>query len=130
MARYKLITLVDITRTNPVRSETDKLKLGQQANFNSLIQAIELRSNVDWEADPKQHSGTLPRPLVGKATHWIWEFDCEREDVFLKDNDPTALLKDDLNGVPVVPLLENSADIHPAIFQTRGDNTNTWVTII
>lgn len=130
MARYKLITLVDITRTNPVRSEIDKLKIGQQANFNSLIQAIELRSNVDWENDPRKYSGTLPRPLVGKATHWIWEFDCEREEVFLKDNDLTGLLKDDLNGVPVVPLLENSADIHPAIFDTLSKTPNTWVTII
>lgn len=130
MPRYKLITLVDITRANKSRTETDQLKLEQQANFNSLVQAIELRSNVEWETDPKKYSGTLPRPLVGKATHWIWEFDCEREDVFLKNNDPAALLKDDLNGVPIIPLLENSADIHPAIFDTRSDKPNTWITII
>ena len=52
MPRYKIITLVDITRTNPDRSERDQLKVSQQANFNSLIQAIGLRSNVDWERDP------------------------------------------------------------------------------
>ncbi len=33
MARYTIITLVDITRTQPTRSETDKIKLGQQSNF-------------------------------------------------------------------------------------------------
>jgi hypothetical protein len=42
MARYKITTLVDITRTNPSRAETDVLKIAQQANFNSLIQAEDL----------------------------------------------------------------------------------------
>ena len=130
MPRYKIITLVDITRSNPDRNETDKTKLGQQANFNSLLQAIGLRSNVDWEADPKQHSGSLPLPLVGKAIHWTWEFDVERDDVFKRDNDPTALLKEDLHGIPIVNQLNNSADIHPSAFQTEGKNSNIWIYVL
>lgn len=130
MPRYKIITLVDITRANPDRKELDRLKLGQQANFNSLLQAIGLRSNVQWTVDPKKYTGSLPYPLEGKANHWIWEFDAEREDVFLKDNDPVGLLKDDLHGVPIISNLENSADINPAAIQTKNGNTNTWVEII
>ena len=130
MARYKIVTLVDITRSQPSRDEVNPIRLGQQANFNSLIQAIGMRSNVSWNRDPKKQTGSLPDELEGKATHWIWEFDCEREDVFLKDNDPAGLLKDDLHGVPVVAFLENSADITPAAFQTRNGNQNTWITII
>ncbi len=130
MARYKIVTLVDITRSDPSRKETDPIKIGQQANFNSLIQAIGLRSNVDWVRDPKKHTGRLPDDIEGKANHWIWEFDCEREDVFLKDNDPCALLKDDIHGVPVVGQLENSVDLNPSAFQTRNGNQNTWITII
>jgi hypothetical protein len=130
MARYKIITLIDITRSQPAREETDKIKLGQQANFNSLLQAIGLRSNVAWNRDPKKHTGTLPDRIGGKAIHWIWEFDCEREEVFLKDGDLVGLLLDDLQGVPIVDLLENSADINPAAFQTQGNDINTWVTII
>ena len=130
MARYKVITLVDITRANPDRKETDKLKLGQQANFNSLLQAIGLRANITWETDPKQHSGSLPLPLVGKAIHWTWEFDVERDDVFKKDDDPVALLKEDLHGVPVIGELNNSADIHPSAFQTEGKNSNIWIYIL
>ena len=34
MASYKIITLVDITRTNAHRADVSVLKLGQQANFN------------------------------------------------------------------------------------------------
>ena len=130
MARYQIITLVDITRTNPTRDEQDKTKVNQQANFNSLIQAIGIRSNVEWIRDPKKHTGSLPHPIDGKATHWIWEFDVERDDVFLKDNDPVGLLVDDLHGVPVIDGLENSVDLTPAAFQTKGKNINSWLTII
>lgn len=130
MARYKIITLIDITRANPSRNETDKLKLGQQANFNSLLQAIGLRANVYWETDPKQHSGSLPLPLVGKAVHWTWEFDVESEDVFKKGNDSVALLKEDLHGVPIINQLNNSADIYPSAFQTEGKNSNIWIYVL
>ena len=130
MARYQIVTLVDITRTNPSRSETDNIKLGQQANFNSLVQAIGMRSNVAWQKDPKKHTGRLPDPASGKATYWIWEFDCERDQVFLQDGDPVYLLTQDLNHVPVIVDLENSEDIAPAAFQTQGDMINTWVTMI
>lgn len=130
MARYQIITLIDITRTNPNRSEVDNKKISQQANFNSLLQAIGMRSNVSWAADPKMHTGALPDDIDGKAVHWIWTFDVEREDVFLEGNDPVALLVNDLNGVPVIDGLDNSVDITPAAFQTKGKNQNTWLTIM
>lgn len=127
MARYKLITLIDITKSNASRSETDKIKIGQQANFNSLIQAIGLRSNLEWDFDPAMETGRLPEPITGKANHWVWEFYTERDKVFNKDDDPVGLLLDDLNGVPVVADLTNNVDIDPACFITRGDRTNIWV---
>ena len=130
MARYKITTLVDITRSNPDRTETDQTKLGQQANFNSLIQAIGLRANPEWRIDPKRFTGQLPEPFEGKATYWTWEFDSERDDVFLDDGNPVSLLIKDLHGVPVVPDLANTADITPAAFQTVNGNTNTYIEII
>jgi hypothetical protein len=130
MQRYKLITLVDITRSRASRIETDKLKIGQQANFNTFLQTIGLRSNIDWVQDPVKKDGRLPDPIDGKANHWIWEFDVERQDVFLKDQDPVGHLKDDLHGVPIISNLENSVDISPAAIQTSGNNINTWIEII
>jgi hypothetical protein len=127
MARYTIITLVDITRTNPTREEDDQRKLGQQANFNSLQQAIGLRSNISWAQSPRMYTGSLPHPIDGKANHWVWEFDTEREDTFLSNGDPVFLLKEDIHLVPVVPGLDSSADIDPAVFQTIGQDTNTWV---
>ena len=125
MARYEIITVVDITRTNPARDETDRVKLGQQANFNCLVQAIGMRSNVTWVLDPESHTGRLPIGQ-GKANHWIWQFDAEREDVFLAQGDPVALLVDDLDGVPIVDQLNNTVELTPAVFRSRGDNTNIW----
>ena len=130
MQSFKIISLVDITRSSPSRLENDPIKLGQQANFNSLIQAIGLRSNMEWDKDPEEYSGRLPYPLEGAATHWLWEFWVERDFVFQKDNDPVYLLLADLQGVPVVNGLNNSVDITPSIFQTKGEHTNIWISLI
>ena len=127
MARFQIITLVDITQTNPHRSETDQHLLSQQANFNSLIQAIGLRSNVVWLSSPKERNGALPRDIDGKAVYWTWTFDVERDDVFLRDGNSVALLIDDLNGVPVIPNLNNSVDLDPACFISKGETANVWV---
>ena len=127
MPRYQIVTLVDITRTNPTRSETDQHQLAQQANFNTLLQSIGLRSNVEWAVDPIESSGSLPYPLEGRANYWTWIFEVERDQVFAKDGDSVGLLLEDLHGVPVISQLNNSVDINPAVFQTYGPNTNIWV---
>ena len=129
MARYQITTLVDITRSNATRSESDRLKVGQQANFNSLIQAIGMRANVDWGSDPSFHTGRIP-DQDGKANHWIWEFETERDYIFHKNEDPVGHLVDDLNNVPIIPNLNNSVDLYPAAFQTQGNNINTWFRIV
>jgi hypothetical protein len=127
MPRYQIVTLVDITRTNPTRAETDQHLLAQQANFNTLLQSIGLRSNVTWDADPKELTGVLPHPLNGKANYWIWTFEVERDQVFTKDGDPVGLLLEDLHGVPIIDGLNNTAIVDPAAFQTQGENINIWV---
>lgn len=130
MPRYRITTLVDITRTGFKRSDPDQTKIDQQNNFNSIRQAIELRSNVTWDLDPVRKQGTLPEPFEGKAAYWIWEFETEREDLFLKDGDPVALLQEDLHGVPVIAGLEETIDLSPAAVMTKGKTFNTFVEII
>lgn len=129
MPTYEVTTLIDITRTNANRDEKDPLKIKQQANFNSLIQSIGLRSNLDWNSDPKIHTGALPTD-DGKANHWIWKFNVERESIFEKGKDPVGLLIDDLDGVPVISGLLESIDLDPSVFRTKGKNINTWIKII
>jgi len=130
MQRYKITTLIDITRTQASRSETDQIKIGQQANFNSFLQSIGLRSNIEWTKDPVKIVGRLPDPFDGRAAYWTWEFEVERQDVFLKNNDPVGHLRDDLHSVPVITNLENTVDIFPSVIQTLGNNINTTIEII
>ena len=130
MTRYKIITLIDITRTNPSRSEQDGTILGQQANFNTFIQGIGMRSNVEWDRDPIMKNGVLPLPFEGKANYWTWEFSVERDQVFEQDGDPVALLREDLHNIPIVSNLMNDVDLYPAAIQTQGDSINTYVCII
>jgi len=129
MPRYRIVTLVDITRTNVSKSDHDQKRISQQANFNSLIQAIGMRSNVEWRSDPIKNTGRLPPPFSGSAAYWTWEFEVEREQVFEKDKDPVGLLKDDLHGVPVINRLEDTVDLTPSAFQTQGKMINIFVTI-
>jgi hypothetical protein len=130
MPRYRITTLVDITKTNTTRSETDEKRISQQANFNSLIQAIGMRSNVEWQIDPIKKDGRLPLPFRGSATYWTWEFEVERDQIFEKDADPVGLLKEDLHGVPIIPDLENTTEISPPVFLAIGENSNISVEII
>ena len=129
MNTYEIVTLVDITRTQARREETGTLKKAQQANFDSLRQAIELRSNVEWQEDPNATLGSLPT-TEGKARYWVWQFTVEREAVFESNGDSVALLRQDIHGVPVIANLEETADLTPSAFITEGKNINTWITII
>jgi hypothetical protein len=129
MNTYEIVTLVDITRTQARRDEDNRVKKLQQANFDSLRQAIELRSNVEWQEDPEATLGSLPT-TDGKARYWTWQFSVEREAVFAHNGDPVALLRHDIHGVPVIPNLEETADLTPPAFLTEGQNANTWITII
>jgi hypothetical protein len=130
MPRYRIVTLVDITRTNVSKSDRDQKLISQQANFNSLIQAIGMRSNVEWQIDPIKKDGRLPPPFKGSAAYWTWEFEVERDQIFEKDTDPVGLLKEDLHGVPIIPDLENTTEICPPVFLSIGENSNISVEII
>lgn len=130
MNRYKITTLVDITRSRPSRSDPSELKQGQQSNFNTLLQAIGLRANVAADTDPKQDDGRLPEPFKGRGAYWVYEFEPERADSFLKGVDPVGHLVNDLNGVPIIDNLNNTVDFDMPAFKTIGKEVNTIITVL
>ena len=74
MPRYKIKTTVDITRSNPSREDTNSVRNGQQLNFNTLLQGIGMRANVEWDNDPQ--------PVEYQDTkEWFWEFEAGQMDV-------------------------------------------------
>ena len=125
--RYQIITLVDITKTNPPRGTTDPTTLGQQSNYNTLIQTIGLRANIDHSVDPTMSNGRLPDPFTGNGTYWTFIFEVEREQTFLKDSNPVGLLIDDVNGVPVVTGLRDTVNFKFSVFQTDGKLINIYI---
>ena len=130
MDRYRITTLVDITRAQPSRIDTDTKKHGQQSNFNSLFQAINMRTNIANDRAPISDLGRLPDPWTGKARHWVYEFETERSEVFFTNGDPVGCLKDDLDGVPIVDFLDNTTNFPMPVFRTKGENLNTIIQII
>lgn len=124
MQTYQVITTVDITNPRVARHCSNRILAGQQSNFNSLIQAINMRSNITWRHDPTKHTGGLPWPADGRATHWLWEFDTERDAVFANETSPVGLLLADLDNVPIIPDLENSVDFFIPVFKPLE---NIWI---
>jgi hypothetical protein len=120
MTRYTIKTTVDITRANPDRADPNPLKHAQQSNFNTLLQGIGMRANVAWSHDPTQSD-------EDHDTVWYWEFEVERDDVFMQDGDPVALLKKDLHGIPIIKNLNNSVDFAKPAFLTSGSDRNIWI---
>jgi len=47
--------------------------------------------------------------------------------VFLKDQDPVRLLKEDLNGVPIIRNLTNTAPLDKPVFLVEGEDQNIWI---
>jgi len=120
MARYTIKTTVDITRANPDRADPDQLKQAQQSNFNALLQGIGMRSNVEWAKDPR-------RVIEDDTAYWIWEFEAERDDVFLQKGDTTGLLKKDLHGIPIIKNLTETVRFDKCLFLTINGNQNIWI---
>lgn len=130
MERYKITTLVDITKTNPSRDAKDPKLLGKRSNFNSLLQTLNIRSNIFYDKDPLVERGRLPDPWEGKGSYWIFEFETERDDVYKDFNDQAGLLKTDLDGVPIIDNLDNTVDFKLPVFKTIGSDINTVIEII
>ena len=122
MQTISVKTLVDITVTNPTRDESDPILIAQQGNFNSLTQGIGMRANIYYEFIPMV-------TMENNIKWWNWAFKVEQDGIWKVEDDPIALLKRDLNGIPIIGTLTNTTDIKPAILCTSGDAQNIWLTV-
>ncbi len=119
--RYRIYTLVDITNTKQYRIEGGKeCARYQQQNFDTVIQTIGLRSNLEYDTPPTVLIG-VPKDygLDGSNLENIWMFEwfVEMEYIFLKDNDDVGFLKTDFDLVPYIPGLTETFKMSPAIFK-------------
>ena len=135
MKRFKILTLVDITETKQNRKEVNKeFEYQQQQNFTMLIQTIGMRVNPMYDISPKilnedVKSHNFGSAFKGKQTIWSWEFYIEFDGGFTDDSGKeTGLLESDLNLIPVITNLDETATFNFPVFNTKDPATaNTYI---
>lgn len=122
MESYRLYTLIDITETNVSRGSGNDLKRDQQRNFQSLVQVLSLRTQpLNISMPIRLINGDDYISLTGdtykfgsmyEGSHKVWSLDFNIEfDNLFEDNkgNPVGLLLEDLNEVPIINGLEETA---------------------
>jgi hypothetical protein len=132
---FTCYTLVDITQTGVIRP-SDNPELGrqrnQQRNYETLIQILSLRSLPILRNTPKMLiNQQLDNYNFGdhfEGSHNVWEFtfEVEQEDVFLSNNNPAGLLESDINHVPIIVGLAETASFVMPMFSSSYDTRNIY----
>ena len=128
--KFKIQTLVDITRTGAGRQEANKIAYRQEANFQTVLQTIGLRANLEFEKSPLFEEITLTKisfgdKYKGKQRVWSFEFEVPFEDAVTLD-----MLNNDFNLIPFIPGLTETAKFEQAIFRTTPQERNIIFSII
>jgi len=116
--KFKIFTLIDITESGQRRGP-DKLAIGQQSNWDTLIQVIGLRANPT-PVRTKQYTGSITdigfgSKYSGEQTYWTFTFTIDYGETSA-DN-----LIEDFNLVPIITGLSETVDIDINVFKTKDD---------
>jgi hypothetical protein len=137
MKSIAVYTLVDITATGVISNQDDMRKpRNQQRNWETIHQIINLRTHAKIAAVPaspkmvamEHHNfGTYYRD-----SHRCWKFIFEISDisVFKFENNELERLHYDVNNVPVIKHLDETADLPDPVFYTEGILKNTYFKIL
>ena len=83
MQTFRVLTLVDITKTGIQKEKIDPLKKKQQDNYQTLLQTLEMRANIFTEDDPIEITMDWSNLGYGKKERtWVWNFYIEQDDIF------------------------------------------------
>ena len=123
--KIMLTTVVDITETHARRGD-DKRLVNQQANYNTTIQTIGLRVNIQ-PLSCVSHVGDVSKfgfgaNIKSKQRYWEFTFDNEYEDSLTLD-----MLESDFDLVPIITGLDETANITNNIFRTKHPNDTNIV---
>lgn len=128
MQHYKLYTLVDISATKQYSySNSNEKEYSKRQNFNTVLQTLELRSNIIYYNTPSQIE--IKGSLIGFNTDeiirvWRFDFFTEHPDVFKVEDDIFYHLKKDFNFVPYINGLDELVTQNYYVFITEGSNKN------
>jgi hypothetical protein len=132
---FRGFSLVDITATGVIRDQdADILQRNQQRNWETLLQCIGLRTQPYNIQSPEilescnltqYHFGDL---YTGEHRVWSWCWTTEREGVYDLPGKPIAGLLQDLEQVPIITGLTETAGFMLPIFYPHGTIKNIYIT--
>jgi hypothetical protein len=127
-------TLVDITATGVIRSQDlDNTERNQQRNWETLLQCIGLRTQPQNIQEPMTSTvedigmAEFGDFYTGTQKIWTWSWTVEREGVYDLVNAPLAGLLQDIEQVPIITGLEETARFMLPIFYPYGTIKNIYI---
>ena len=128
--KFRIQTLVDITETRARRQGDDKFAYKQEANFQTVLQTIGLRVNINYENSPCFDEITVTKmsfddKYKGKQMLWTFEFDVEYEDALTLE-----MLEGDFDLIPIITGLNETIQLDKALFKTTGKNKNILFSVV
>jgi hypothetical protein len=111
---YSLYTLADITATKQYHGG-EKLERNQQQNFDTVLQTIQLCGNLYYKNPPVR----IPADIFGRPDIdcWYFEWSMEINDLFLKNNDQIAVIKELIEHIPYISGLTEAVQFSPSVFK-------------
>ena len=122
--RFRIQTLVDITETGVRRQDNDKFAYKQEANFQTILQTIGMRVNIDSYISPSFKEINIGKlgfcdKYKGKQIVWTFEFVVTFEGALNID-----MLNKDFDVIPIILGLNETAKIEKALFRTTPQERN------
>lgn len=128
--KFKLQTLADITSTGSRRQDDDKFAHKQEANFQTVLQTIGLRVNLEYETKPCFTEVSISKigfgdKYKGKQKVWSFDFEIPYEGALTLD-----MLQQDFDLIPFIPGLTETAKFEQALFRTTPQERNIVFSIV
>jgi hypothetical protein len=125
-------TLVDITPTGVIRGDNDSQERNQQRNWETLLQCIGLRTQPQNIIEPVSMLENINYLefgdfYPGEQRVWAWSWTVEREGVYDLPGAPLGGLLQDLEQVPIVTGLTETARFMLPIFYPYGTIKNIYI---
>jgi hypothetical protein len=131
MQRFRVFTLVDITRTDVHKETDDILKKKQQDNFQTLHQTLEMRAIIFSDNPP--NTTTMDWSEYGYSKEektWEWEFFTERDDLFLVENNPIGGMIADIEFIPFTNNCTETAEFKSNFWSSKLKPVNILFTLL
>jgi hypothetical protein len=137
MEVIEIKTLIDITNTNVRRiNQGTQQQLDQFRNWTTLLQCIGLRSNINYDRDPRVETLDVKglgfgSEYRGRHQVWTFQFRPDRPDTFADESEAVALLERDLDKIPMILNLTETINTQRAVLDTSDKSfANTVVKAI